>query len=378
MKLIPYGRQEVTPDDVRAVTRVLRSEYLTQGPEVQKFESAMEKYFGGGHCVAVNSGTAALHLAVDTLQRERPLKKVLTTPISFAASANCILYNGGKVEFSDVDPNTGCLNLDLAIKKIEKNPSRFSGVIYVALGGQTQSLKSISACCKKHGLWLIEDASHSLGGNFSEGNNNRLHFSGANKWIDAGTFSFHPVKHITTGEGGMIWYPKVGAALDSRLLRSHGIVRGKHLKRPWRGDMEKLGFNYRLPDFSAALGISQLKRLNQIVRKRNQLARHYSNELASLPIELPTLDGNAFHLYIIRTAHRDKLLKFLQKKSIGTQVHYPPIYRHTYYQRSHYPVQRYAERFASECLSLPLFPTLSAREQKEIIKRIHQFFASEK
>lgn len=379
--MIPYARQNISDLDIEAVIAVLKSDFLTQGPKVLEFEKAIANYSGAKFAVAVSNATSALHIAClaagltsqDTLW---------TSPISFVASANCGLYCGAKVKFCDIHPKT--YNLDPEVLETKLREAAAASdlpkiVIPVHLAGQSCDMKKISELAKKYSLTIIEDASHAIGGSYRNKKIGNCEFS------DMTVFSFHPVKIITTGEGGVITTnnPQLYEKLIS--LRSHGITRAQDkLERndgPWYYEQQGMGFNYRLTDIQAALGLSQLTRLDTFVERRNELADMYGRLLNKLPLTLPEIDADcvsAFHLYIVcldrsRTDmnHRE-IFEKLRAAEIGVNLHYIPIYRQPYYSRMGYRIQDFpiAEQYYSTAISLPMFFDLSANDQEYVAETL--------
>ncbi|MBP6421671.1 MAG: UDP-4-amino-4,6-dideoxy-N-acetyl-beta-L-altrosamine transaminase [Propionivibrio sp.] len=380
--MIPYGRQDISEADIQAVVDVLRSDFLTQGPQVPAFERAVKTYCGAQHAVAVNSATSALHLACIALGVGSG-DIVWTTPISFVASANCALYCGATVDFVDIDPRTYNLGLDALAAKLEKAEREGKlpkVVIPVHLAGQSCEMAGIHALAQRYGFKIIEDASHAIGGKYLDEPVGNCRYS------DIAVFSFHPVKIITTGEGGMALTNDPVIAGRLMRLRSHGITRVPaemtHLPDgPWYYQQIELGFNYRMTDIQAALGLSQMQRLDEFVAKRRLIAKRYDELLADFwvttPWQIPDADSS-LHLYIVRLK-RDQI-NFAQKdiferlRSFGILVnlHYIPMYRHPYFEamgfiRDEFPE---AEKYYAEAISLPIFPTLSEAQQTEVIERL--------
>ncbi|MBP6422416.1 MAG: UDP-4-amino-4,6-dideoxy-N-acetyl-beta-L-altrosamine transaminase [Propionivibrio sp.] len=380
--MIPYGRQDISEADIQAVVDVLRSDFLTQGPQVPAFERAVKTYCGAQHAVAVNSATSALHLACIALG-VGPGDIVWTTPISFVASANCALYCGAAVDFVDIDPRTYNLGLDALAAKLEKAEREGKlpkVVIPVHLAGQSCEMAGIHALAQRYGFKIIEDASHAIGGKYLDEPVGNCRYS------DIAVFSFHPVKIITTGEGGMALTNDPVIAGRLMRLRSHGITRVPaemtHLPDgPWYYQQIELGFNYRMTDIQAALGLSQMQRLDEFVAKRRLIAKRYDELLADFwvttPWQIPDADSS-LHLYIVRLK-RDQI-NFAQKdiferlRSFGILVnlHYIPMYRHPYFEAMGFIRDKFpeAEKYYAEAISLPIFPTLSETQQTEVVERL--------
>jgi len=386
-KFIPYGRQSITKDDEVALIDALYSDFLTQGPRVTEFESKFASYVGSKYAVAVSNGTAALHLCALALGVNDE-SHVITTPITFAASANCILYCGGKVHFADIDPVNGILDIGSVRKLLTSKPKGyFKGMIPVDFAGYPANLEEFRKLADEYDLWIIEDACHAPGGFFTD-SNNQPQYCGNGNYADLAIFSFHPVKHIATGEGGMITTNDEGLFNKILKLRTHGITKDPSLLEKndggWYYEMQELGFNYRIPDILCALGISQLKKAEVGLARRKAIARMYdeafkdnaliktiSNELDQGKIGI----SHAYHLYIIKVKDRLKLYNHLKSKNILAQVHYIPVYQMPYYRNNGYQDVYCvnAEEYYSECLSLPMYPTLSEDEQKLVIKTILEF-----
>ncbi|TGD80833.1 UDP-4-amino-4,6-dideoxy-N-acetyl-beta-L-altrosamine transaminase [Hymenobacter wooponensis] len=378
---IAYGRQHITPEDVQAVTDTLYSDYLTQGPKVAEFEQKFAEYIGATYAVAVANGTAALHLCALALGVQ-PGQRVITTPITFSASANCVRYCGGEVHFVDIDPATALIDLKAVRRLLESHPvGHFQGLIPVDFAGLAVNLEEARQLADEFGLWIIEDSCHAPGGFFTDslGQEQRC---GNGQFADLAIFSFHPVKHIATGEGGMI--TTNNAALYEHLLRlrTHGITKDPaQLERPsdggWYMEMQELGYNYRMPDMLCALGISQLRRAESGLARRRDLAARYDAAFAQMP-EVQPLEGapgHAYHLYVIQVANRKGLYDFLREKQIFAQVHYIPVHTMPYYEQlgwkpGDFPL---AEAYYAHCLSIPLFPSLTDEEQQYVIDCIREF-----
>jgi UDP-4-amino-4,6-dideoxy-N-acetyl-beta-L-altrosamine transaminase len=380
-KTIPYGRQFVSDDDINEVVNTLRSEYLTQGPKVLEFEKAFAEYIGVQYAIAVSNGTAALHLSSMALDVKNG-DKVITTPITFAASANCVRYCGGEVVFSDIDKDTYLLDID-KIENLLKSDSKIKGIIPVDFAGNAVNLEKLKKITEKYNCWIIEDACHAPGGYFIDSSNTKQ-FCGNGNYADLAIFSFHPVKHIATGEGGMITTNSKTLYDKLLLLRTHGITKDPNLLTEnnggWYYEMQELGYNYRLTDIQAVLGTSQLKRANEGLFRRREIAHNYNEafkNLTYIKAQSGYVDGHAYHLYIIEVENRLELYNFLKSKNIFTQIHYIPIHLMPYYKKlghksGDYPV---SEEYYRRCISLPMFPTLTDDEQKYVIAQIISFYA---
>ena len=373
--MIPYGRQHITQADIDAVTDVLQSDFLTQGPAVPAFEQRLAELTGAEHAIAVNSATSALHIACLALGVSAG-SRVWTSPISFVASANCARYCGASVDFVDVEPDSGNMAVDKLRTKLElarQSDTLPQVVIPVHLAGASCDMQQIHHLAKEFGFAIIEDASHAVGASYQD------EAVGSCRYSDITIFSFHPVKIITTAEGGMAMTNNAALADKMRLLRSHGISRDEELMTEpshgaWYYQQLQLGFNYRMTDLQAALGLSQSRRLLPIIQKRQLLAANYQRLLAEFPIDLPALDDDnisAWHLYIIRLHDKTKrkaVFDGMRAAGIGVNVHYIPIHTQPYYQNlgfdwGDYPV---AEDFYERIISLPMFPELSGEQQQYI------------
>lgn len=382
MNPIPYGRQYISEEDIQSVIDVLHSDYLTQGPKIGEFENAFAEYVGATHAVAVSNGTAALHLCALALN-VKPGDKVITTPITFVASANCIRYCGGEVVFADIDPETFLLDIEKVKNLLDSAPpNTFKGVIPVDFAGYPVNLEAYRQLADEYGLWIVEDACHSPGGHFFDSKGEKQS-CGNGRFADLSVFSFHPVKHIAAGEGGMITTNNEKLYNKLRNFRTHGIQQDysklTENHGPWYYEMQELGFNYRLTDIQAALALSQLKRARQNLEKRHQIAKKYDLAFKNSPVKTPQIADNvfhAYHLYVIRTGKRDELIKYLRNLNIMAQVHYIPVHYQPYYRdqgwkRGALPV---AENYYRECLSIPIYPSLTDYEQNYVIEKILNFF----
>ncbi len=377
--MIPYGRQDISEADIQAVVDVLRSDFLTQGPQVPAFERAVKTYCGAQHAVAVNSATSALHLACIALG-VGPGDIVWTTPISFVASANCALYCGAAVDFVDIDPRTYNLGLDALAAKLEKAEREGKlpkVVIPVHLAGQSCEMAGIHALAQRYGFKIIEDASHAIGGKYLDEPVGNCRYS------DIAVFSFHPVKIITTAEGGMAMTNDDHLATRLGLLRSHGITRDAALMDgdsdgPWYYQQVDLGYNYRMTDMQAVLGVSQISRLHPYVRRRHEIAARYNDMLADLPVTLPWQHPDsysAWHLYVIRlqldrieASHR-QVFEALRSRDIMVNLHYIPVHTQPWYRKMGFKDGDFpqAEQYYREAISIPMHPSLTDAEQDFVI-----------
>jgi UDP-4-amino-4,6-dideoxy-N-acetyl-beta-L-altrosamine transaminase len=381
-KPIPYGRHDISKEDIDSVVKVLKSDYLTQGPEVEDFEHAFAKYVGANYAVAVANGTAALHLCTLSMNI-RPGEKVITSPITFAASANCVRYAGGEVVFADIDPKTGLISLIEVEKLLRSSPlGTYSGVIPVDLAGNTVNLEFLRKLADEYELWIIEDACHAPGGWFVDSDGEKQ-LCGNGVFAELSIFSFHPVKHIAAGEGGMITTNDKALYEKLHVLRTHGITKNpNHLIENhggWYYEMQELGYNYRLTDFQAALAKSQLKRADIGLIRRREIAQTYSKAFAGkayIKWQSGTVEGHAYHLYLIQVDKRDDVYKYLHEHNIKVQIHYIPVHLMPYYKQ--YGWNRgdmpNAECYYKNCLSLPMFPSLDEAQLQYVITTIDDYF----
>lgn len=382
--MIPYGRQEITESDIAAVVEVLRSDYLTQGPAVPLFEERVCNHVGARYGFAVNSATSALHIACLALGLG-PADRLWTSPVTFVASANCGLYCGADVDFVDIDPQTYNLcpeRLEEKLLEAEKSDALPKVVVVVHLTGQSAQMADIHELSRRFGFSIIEDASHAIGGKY-QGD-----FVGCCRYSDVTVFSFHPVKIVTTAEGGLAVTNNPAIAERLELLRSHGITRNPELMTrtpdgPWYYQQIELGYNFRMTDIQAALGLSQMERLDQYVGRRNELADRYDELLSALPVATPTQHPDSYsarHLYVIRIkpdatdrSHRE-IFGYLRDHGIGVNLHYIPVHTHPYYERLGFKAGDFpiAEQYYREAISLPLFPTMSIEQQDEVVTRLSE------
>jgi UDP-4-amino-4,6-dideoxy-N-acetyl-beta-L-altrosamine transaminase len=402
---IPYGRQNITQEDIDIVVETLKSDYLTQGPRIAEFEESFANYVGSRFAVAVANGTAALHLCALALNIQKG-DKVITTPITFAASANCIKYCGGEVVFADIDPETYLLDLNKIRELLEKHPQgTFKGIIPVDFAGRAVDLEKFKALADEFGLWIIEDSCHAPGGSFLDSNGTRQ-FCGNSHFANLAIFSFHPVKHIASGEGGMITTNDEKLYEKLLQLRTHGIVKDdQKYENPvafaqgvddfqksdsnsegypaWYMEMQDLGYNYRITDFQAALGNSQLKRADEGLEKRRSLASIYNEAFKNEEFvkgHSGLVEGHAYHLYILEVEDRLGLYNYLRKHNIYAQIHYIPCHLMPYYRNLGWKVGDLpiAENYYKHCISLPMFPTLTDEEQSFVIEKIKDFYGRQK
>lgn len=375
MNAIPYGKQNITKEDIDAVVNVLQADFLTQGPKVKEFEEKFAAYVNSKYAIAVSNATAGLHISVLALGLE-PGDRVITTPITFAASANCIKYGKGEVWFADIDPDTYLISIEHTKKLIESKPKGFfKGIIPVDFAGLPVNLEEFRKLANEHNLWIIEDACHAPGGHFIDSEGNKQ-ICGNGNYADIAVFSFHPVKHIACGEGGMI--TTNDKKIYNRLLslRTHGITKENMSENHggWFYEMQELGFNYRLTDIQSALGITQLAKNNAGVEKRNEIASRYKEAFdGKIKYQLlPPNSYNAHHLFVIEVDNRKELYNYLRKKSIYAQIHYIPVHTLPYYKEIGYKDAdlNNAEKYYSSCISLPMYPTLTNEEQEFVIEKV--------
>ncbi len=387
--MIPYGRQTISESDIDQIVQVLRSNYLTQGPIVPRFEEGVARYCGATHAVATNSATSALHVACLALG-VGPGDYVWTSPTTFVASANCALYCGARVDFVDIDPHTYNVSVSRLAEKLAK--AKIDGtlpkvVIPVHLCGQSCDMEAIHSLAQEYGFRIVEDASHAIGGKYKGQPIGNCLFS------DITIFSFHPVKVITTGEGGMALTNDPILARGMQQYRSHGITSDLHEMKPrpedeiWNYQQIRIGYNYRMTDILAALGLSQLSRLDEFVRARHEIADYYDRTLAELPVTIPRQHPDAYssyHLYPIRvTAKRcgktqRQIYRGLHAAGVLVNLHYIPVYRQPFYEQMGFGAGYCpeAERYHKETLSLPMFPSLSRQDQQRVVSALTEVLSS--
>ncbi len=378
MKSIPYGRQHIDQNDIDAVVETLTADFLTQGPKVNEFESKFADYVGAKYAVAVNNATSGLHLSVLALGLQ-PGDRVITTPITFAASANCVKYAGGEVWFADIDSETYLLSLQSTKDLIESKPKGFfKGIIPVDFSGLPVNLEAFKTVAKEHDLWIIEDACHAPGGYFTDSKAVKQ-TCGNGAYADIGVFSFHPVKHIACGEGGMVTTNSEKLYKKLSMLRTHGITKNNMSKNEggWFYEMQELGFNYRLTDIQSALGITQLSKNDKGVKRRNEIADNYKQAFQDKIKyqSLPSGAYNAHHLFVIEVENRKGLYDYLRTHRIFAQIHYIPIHTLPYYKEIGYESANLnnAESYYSKCISLPMYPSLTNEEQIFVVEKVLSF-----
>ena len=381
MRKIPYGRQHITQADIEAVTKALKADFLTTGPTVAEFEEKFATYVDAKYAIAVSNGTTALHLCTLALGVDQH-SKVITTPITFAASANCVRYCGGEVVFADIDPSNVLLDIKKVEQLLEDAPlGTYSGIIPVDFAGYPVDLEAFRKLADKYNLWIIEDSCHSPGGYFTDSQNIQQK-CGNGKFADLAIFSFHPVKHIACGEGGMITTNSKELYDKIQILRTHGITKREDLLKEnhgaWYYEMVTLGYNYRIPDILCALGISQLERADEGLIRRKAIAKKYDEAFLNSPIETigvaPKI-GHAYHLYVVKVNNRKAVYEALREKGIYAQIHYIPLHTLPYYRGLQDKILHYpnAEQYYEYCISLPMYPSLEDEEQDYVIKQVIKY-----
>lgn len=389
MTSIPYGKQKITDEDIQLVIDVLKSDYLTQGPKILEFEKTMASYLGCKYAVAVSNGTAALHLAALALGVKKG-QKIITTPITFAASANCIRYCDGEVVFADIDPETYLLDIHKVRNLLESAPKgTYQGIIPVDFSGRAVDLEAFRALADEFNCWIIEDACHSPGGYFVDSKGIQQNCGNGNL-AELSIFSFHPIKHIACGEGGMITTNDNALYQKLLQLRTHGIVKNEALftnsialaggdsSYPnWYMEMQELGYNYRLTDFQAALGLGQLSRAEKGLEIRRKIAKKYTEVFKNIP-QIKRMSGqvigHAYHLYVIEVEERLFLYNYLKANNIFAQIHYFPTHLMPYYQNLGWKEGDFphAENYYKNCISLPMFPSLTDEQFDYVVETVLQ------
>ncbi len=382
---IPYGKQFISEEDTKAVVEALHSDFLTQGPRIAEFEKNFAAYIGCKYAVAVSNGTAALHLPLLGMGLKEG-DNVITTPITFAASANAARYCGANVYFVDIDPDTFVMSIDALKELLEKHPKGFfKAVIPVDFTGYPVNLEKIKVLADQYSLFILEDACHSPGGYFIDSDGKKQN-CGNGRFADAAAFSFHPVKHIASGEGGMITTNNEQLYKKILQLRSHGITKEHlhydfpepELQGAWYYEMQTLGYNYRITDIQAALGNSQLKRAEAGINRRQEIAKKYREAFKTPAIKMQREDAaafNAYHLFVIEVQNRKGLYEFLLQNGIFAQIHYVPVHLMPYYRQLGWKPSDFpkAENYYKHCISLPMYPTLTDEEQNYVIKKVLSF-----
>lgn len=381
---IPYGKQFISEADTQAVIEALHSDFLTQGPRIAEFEKNFAAYIGCKYAIAVSNGTAALHLpflAIGLKEGDR----IITTPITFAASANAARYCGAEVYFADIDPETYVISVSSVKALLEKHPKGFfKAIVPVDFTGYPVNLEELRTLADEYGLFILEDACHSPGGYFTDSKGVKQ-LCGNGQYAHAAAFSFHPVKHIAAGEGGMITTNDEALYKKMMVLRTHGITKENlkmdfpeaDLQGAWYYEMQYLGYNYRITDIQAALANSQLQRADAGIKRRHEIAAYYETNFAVKGIKTQNNTGvfNAFHLYVIEVSDRKGLYDHLKAAGIFAQIHYVPVHLMPYYKQfgwkeGDFP---YAENYYKHCISLPMYPTLTKDEQDYVISKVVEF-----
>ncbi len=370
--MIPYSRQYIDSNDIKHVVKTLKSKLITQGPIIEKFEKLICKFVGAKYAVAVSSCSAGLHIAAMAGKLNKT-KKLLTSPNSFCSTANAGIHCSAKVDFADINIETGNISLINLKQKMRKN--KYKMLIPVHFAGLPVDMKHLKKITPKKTI-IIEDAAHALGANYKDGSK-----IGCCKYSDMTVFSFHPVKSITTGEGGIVTTNNKGLYENLKILRSHGIVKNfakKNKTNPWYYEMQTLGFHYRITDIQCALGISQLKKINGFIRRRRKIAEYYDKFFIKFknckPLQLHQRNLSANHLYVLKInfkkikKSRKKVMEILKKKGISTQVHYIPIYSHPFYREKRKINLSNMSSYYEQCLSIPIFYSLNKKQQNYIIK----------
>jgi len=395
--MIPYAKHDVTEDDINAVVEVLRNQPITQGPKIGEFEKLFAQYVGSKYAVAVSNGTAALHLSAIALG-VKPNSKVISTPLSFVASTNSVLYCSGSIEFVDIEFSTYQIDFDKVESLLANSePGTYSGIIPIAYAGLPLDLEKLRDLANKYNLWILEDSCHALGA-YNTASNGLTYKTGSSMFSDLSIFSFHPAKHITTGEGGMITTNNEQLYHSLLKLRTHGITRNSfEFTNPinaafglettevvypgWYMEMQELGYNYRITDFQCALGISQLNRIENNLLRRRSIAQKYVSAFVNQPWLINPIEftpNHAYHLFVLTVEKRFELYEYLKKNSIFTQIHYLPIHKMPFYSRTVLEQGKSytkSELFYSHAISLPMYPSLSDEEVDFVISTMLKFYA---
>lgn len=386
-KIIPYGKQNIDQNDIDAVINTLKSDFLTQGPKIAEFEKAFANYVEAEYAIAVNNGTSALHLCALALGVKAG-DKVICPTITFAASANCIEYCGGEVIFCDIDPSTYLIDLNHA-EQLFNEHENIKGIVSVDFAGRPVNLEALRTIADRYNAWIIQDSCHAPGGFFYDSSGIEQKCGNGN-YADLAIFSFHPVKHIACGEGGMVTTKNKSMAEKINLLRTHGITKDQEaftnssgiLDKDgppplWYYEMQELGYNYRLTDFQAALGITQLQKADKGIQKRKSIAKTYFEEFQNkswVKNQSGYIDGHAYHLYVIEVDNRDELYNYLRENNIYCQIHYFPVHLMPYYSQKKKSNLPSSEEYIRNCISLPMFPTLSNAAIKKTTSLICSFY----
>ncbi|MDY3536590.1 UDP-4-amino-4,6-dideoxy-N-acetyl-beta-L-altrosamine transaminase [Riemerella anatipestifer] len=379
---IPYGRQTIDQDDIDNLVRTLQSDFLTQGPKVTEFEEKFASYVGAKYAVAVSNATMGLHISVLAMGLQKG-DRIITTPITFAASANCARFVGAEVWLTDINPDTYLIDIESTRKLIESKPKGFfKGIIPVDFAGLPVNLEEFKELADEHGLWIVEDACHAPGGYFTNSKGEKVK-CGSNVYSDCAVFSFHPVKHIACGEGGMVTTNSEEVYKKLSLLRTHGITKEnmRNNDGDWYYEMQILGYNYRMNDIQASLGITQLAKNDIGLDRRNEIAKKYDLAFQGKSIKSQSLYKgayNAHHLYVIEIDNRKELYEYLKESGIFAQIHYIPIHYLPYYKNIGYGDAELgnSEHYYDRCLSLPMYPGLTDQEQEYVIEKVLNFLAN--
>ncbi len=382
---IPYGKQEITQEDIDVVVETLKADFLTQGPKILEFEKNFAKYVGAEYAVALSNGTAALHLALLAFG-VGPGDRIITSPITFAASANAGLYCGAEVYFADIDPSTYTISIKAIEELLNAHPKgHFKAIVPVDFTGYPVNVEEIRALADKHELFFLEDACHAPGGYFVD-SNNKKELCGSGNYADAIAFSFHPVKHIAAGEGGMVTTNDEALYKELLKLRSHGITK-ENMKfdipdaaeqGSWYYEMQELGYNYRITDIQAALANSQLSKADKGIVRRQEIASIYRKAFEGVNLKMQAVNDNHFnahHLFVVEVEDRKGLYDYLRSHNIFSQIHYIPVHLLPYYKQFGWKPGDFpnAEKYYKHCISLPMYPSLTDEEQTFVINKVIDF-----